>query len=267
MALSPTAPFDAIAATYDEEFSNSLVGRAQRTAVWQELDRTFIAGQCVLEINCGTGEDAVYLAKRGVHVVALDASQAMIRRARQRVGPANLENRVCLDVMSSEELGRLGGESIFDGLLSNFSGLNCVEDLRGIAHQMARLLKPGAPALTCIFGRFCAWEMAWYLGSGNFRKAFRRMRRVVESSVGHDTSVTVYYHSLRSIRKAFKPYFTLEGWRGIGVAVPPSYVEGVASRFPGALAAASRVDNALGHFPIWRNLADHQLLVFRRRDP
>ena len=132
---------------------------------------------------------------------------------------------------------------------------------------LARLLKPGALALVCTFGRLCAWEIVWHLGRGTFRKAFRRMHSVVESSLGNDASVTVYYHSLRSIQKAFPPHFTLEDWRGIGVAVPPSYVEGFARQFPRALATASRIDNALACVPLWRDLADHQLLIFRRRDP
>ena len=64
------APFDAIAEAYDDVFSNSAIGRAQRRAVWSEMDREFHAGQSVLEINCGTGIDALHLAQRGVSVDA-----------------------------------------------------------------------------------------------------------------------------------------------------------------------------------------------------
>ena len=175
-----------------------------------------------------------------------------------------MQDRIRLGILQSENLARLEGESLFDGLLSDFGGLNCVEDLSALARASGRLLKPGAPALICVFGRHCAWEVLWYLGQLNPRKSLRRLRPVVQSEVGHDAPVTVYYHSLSAIRRAFEPHFTLERSRGIGTAVPPTYLEGLARRFPGVLGAASRFDQALGALPVWRNLADHLLLIFRR---
>ena len=40
----------------------SLIGRAQRRVVTKELDRIFHSGQRILELNCGTGVDALHLA-------------------------------------------------------------------------------------------------------------------------------------------------------------------------------------------------------------
>src|ERR1700684_152928 len=76
--------FDLLAEEYDTEFTRTLVGRAQRDAVWNVLDRHFKAGQRMLELNCGTGEDAVHLAHRGIRVVGCDASEKMIEVARRR---------------------------------------------------------------------------------------------------------------------------------------------------------------------------------------
>jgi ubiquinone/menaquinone biosynthesis C-methylase UbiE len=70
------APFDALADTYDQTFTFSQIGRAQREAVTREMDRVFRPGGRVLEINCGTGVDAVCLASRGVEVLACDAAPA-----------------------------------------------------------------------------------------------------------------------------------------------------------------------------------------------
>ena len=49
------APFDAIAERYDETFTRSKIGRAQRASVWKELERVFRPGDRVLEIGCGNG--------------------------------------------------------------------------------------------------------------------------------------------------------------------------------------------------------------------
>ena len=42
---------------------------------------SFTPGQSILEINCGTGIDALHLASRGVRVDAFDAAPGMIARA------------------------------------------------------------------------------------------------------------------------------------------------------------------------------------------
>ena len=87
-----TAPFDAVAERYDETFTSSIIGRAQRAVVWKELEKTFRAGDRVLEIGCGTGADACFLADRGVYVTATDASAQMIEVTSRRIRTNGLDN-------------------------------------------------------------------------------------------------------------------------------------------------------------------------------
>ena len=77
--------FDSLAGKYDELFTRSLIGRAQRGAVWDVLLDIFEPGSHILELNCGTGEDALFLARHDCSVVACDASGQMIQTARQRM--------------------------------------------------------------------------------------------------------------------------------------------------------------------------------------
>lgn len=274
------APFDAQAATYDEQFTDSLVGRVQRQAVWQELDRLFRPGQRILEINCGTGVDALHLARRGVEVVACDSSSRMIEVARERLRRtarasglgaglgehASMFAKVRLEILATEEIGKLhGSEATFDGVLSDFAGLNCVEDLRAAARDLAQLLKPGAVAALCMFGPCCAWEILWYLGHGDARKAFRRLRSSGDlAELGPGMSVRVRYPTVSVLGRLFAPEFRLTTWKGIGVAVPPSYVEPLAQRFPRVLGLAARTDRWLANVPVLRGLGDHVLLIFER---
>ncbi len=46
----------------------------------------------VLEIGCGSGRDAFFLASLGCFVVALDGSDAMLRVAQKRLGEEKIEN-------------------------------------------------------------------------------------------------------------------------------------------------------------------------------
>ncbi len=264
-SASMASPFDDIADSYDEVFTGTLVGRAQRRQVWEETDRNFRAGQRILEINCGTGVDALHLARRGVRVVACDSSSRMVEVARRRIQSAGLDQLVDLRGMATEQIGRLEPEAPFDGLLSNFSGLNCVEDLAGAARSLARLLRPGAKAVICLFGPCCLWEIAWHLAHGNFRGALRRFRRRgAKAYVGGCSGVRVYYPTIRRVRRLFAPHLGLETWRGIGVAIPPSYLEFLAAGFPGFFQAAEKADPWLGRCFGIRSLADHVLLTFER---
>jgi ubiquinone/menaquinone biosynthesis C-methylase UbiE len=80
--------FDRLAAKYDDMFTRSMVGRAQRQAVWDVLLETIEPGSHILELNCGTGEDALFLAQHDMSVVACDASVcgAKTRRPRSSSG-------------------------------------------------------------------------------------------------------------------------------------------------------------------------------------
>jgi ubiquinone/menaquinone biosynthesis C-methylase UbiE len=266
------APFDALADTYDQNFTFSRIGRAQREAVTREMDHAFRPGQRVLEINCGTGVDAVHLASRGVEVLACDAAPRMIEVARRQAGrrseETGLRAPVTFRVLQTEKIGTLQTEGLteyFDGALSNFAGLNCVEDLSPLARDLARLLKPGATVLFCLFGRFCAWEALWYLGQGKAREAFRRFRSggdIVRLPGG--VTVRVRYPGVRALARFFSPDFQLKGWKGIGLTVPPTYVEPLARRFPKALRALAEFDRRLGRCPGLRGMADHVLLRFER---
>src|SRR5262245_24505996 len=84
------AACDAIASHYDDLYSaaaNPLMAR-MRHRVFRAVDRHFPSPATLLEIGCGTGEDAVMLARRGHRVIACDPAPAMIEMARAKVAAA-----------------------------------------------------------------------------------------------------------------------------------------------------------------------------------
>jgi SAM-dependent methyltransferase len=258
-------PFDHVAESYDAVFTNSLIGRAQRDSVWKELDRCFHPSQRILELNCGTGVDAVHLAERGIEVLACDVAPRMIQVARQRLSGLRDAARVDFRVLATEQIAGLAGQGPFDGAFSNFGGLNCVRDLSTVARDLAQLLAPGATALLCMLGRCAAWEIAWYLGHANPRKALRRFPRGgTIGRLAEGVTVEVHYPSARTMAHLFAPEFRLVRFIGVGVTVPPSYLEPLARRFPRVLKTLAGVDRLLSGVPVIRALADHILLEFQR---
>lgn len=271
MAIAPAqfcaAPFDAIAERYDEAFTCSKIGQAQRASVWKELETAFRPGDCVLDLGCGTGVDACFLAGRGVKVIACDNSTQMIKVATRRVAECEKGSLVQTHLLAAEDVASLRSPAAYDGAFSNFGALNCVQDLPQLARNLAVLLKPGATALLCWMGPSCLWELIWYLGRGDPHRAFRRFRRGgVNARLTEGTSIRVHYPSVRSLARTFSPEFQLKSIKGIGVSVPPSYLESWANRFPHLFSVFVRADLVLGRCFGLRSLADHVLLEFQRKD-
>jgi ubiquinone/menaquinone biosynthesis C-methylase UbiE len=268
MSTLPTemtqAPFDALAEGYDQGFTFSKIGQAQRSAVWRELSRAFRSGDHILEIGCGTGVDACFLAEHGMKVVACDSSPAMVRVAARRVRERGA-NTVDVRLLTAENLAVILREAPFDGAFSNFAALNCVEDLSAVGQNLGRLLKPGGTALLCFLGPSCFWEVFWYLLKAKPGKAFRRWHSAsVTAKLAPNATVQVRYYGVRSLARIFAPSLRLRSWRGIGLLVPPSYVESLAKRFPELLKLAEWADLLLARCPVLRGFSDHVLLKLER---
>lgn len=271
MSLSATqtqfflAPFDAVAARYDEMFTSSSIGLAQRAPVWKELARAFCGGDRILEIGCGTGVDACFLAERSVEVLACDPSSEMIAVAARRVRQNGLQALVRTQVLRAEEIPTLRPDELFDGALSNFGALNCVSDLAGLARNLARLLRPGAIVLFCWMGPCCLCEIVWYLGRGSKQKAFRRFgKNGVRAILADKAYVDVHYPSVKRLARIFAPEFRLRSVRGVGIAVPPSYLEPWARRHPQLLRVCEAADSWVARWPGIRMLGDHVLVRLQR---
>lgn len=258
-----SAAFDCMADTYDAAFTQSLIGRAQRNAVWRALENTFRPGDRVLELNCGTGEDALFLAKRGVSVLACDGSTRMIAVAQQRKALEAPDSSLQFRVSRNEDIDALTSVNHFDGVLSNFSGLNCVQDLPAVARKLTELVKPGAAALVCLSSRVCLWEMTWYAGRGNFKKAFRRLPGATVARL-NEITVPVWYPTIAAARRSFSPHFGLRSIRAVGLFVPPSYLESWARRHQSVLRRLEAMDAVFAAWPIVCGMGDHVLLEFEK---
>ena len=260
------SPFDLIAADYDRMFTSSYTGKAQRAAVWQEIDRIFQPGQRVLEMNCGTGVDALHFAKRGLSVFAFDQSGRMTDLARSRVIQAGCGQQVHVHQMAIEDMAQWDMGLQFDAAFSNFGGLNCVSNLSQVARDLARFVKPGSPVVLCLMNRFCPWEWAFYLGQLNFKKAFRRFPKSgITAQFKNQTTFRLHYPGVRELIQCMDPHFQYVWHKAVGLTVPPTYLENWVEQHPRILRIAQSLDNSISRWPVFRNLGDHCLAHFIRR--
>ncbi|MBI4546092.1 MAG: methyltransferase domain-containing protein [Gemmatimonadetes bacterium] len=274
--MSVAQAFDAVAAQYDARFTDRPLPRRLRAAVWEILDGCFRAGDRVLDLGCGTGEDAVYLAQRGVRVTATDGSPRMLVVAAQKAAVAGLGDQVSFtqldigDVAAAgaslpEPLAGGGAAGLeYDGVVADFGVLNCLPDRRPLAQALARVVRPGGRLVLVVMGPLCPWELAWYLAHGRLRTALRRFRRGGTARIGEAATVRVWYPSPLRLAGEFRPGFRVRERRGIGVLLPPPYLEHLVERRPRLFQAAARWEARLaGRFPAsWLN--DHYALVLER---
>ncbi len=255
--------FDTVASSYDEAFTRSVIGRAQRAIAWKVFAQTFRAGDRILELNCGTGEDALFLGRRGLAVEACDGSAQMIEVARTRKALEGTELPVQFRRMSTEDIGNLRPRLPFDGVISNFAGLNCVQDLGQVASDLSILVRQGGTLALCLSSHICVWEIVWFSLQGDFSKGTRRLRGRATGRLG-EHSVRVWYPGIGQIKRAFTPWFELLSVRSVGLLVPPSYLEFWARRHRRAISRLASIDWAIGNWPLLRGLGDHVLLQFRK---
>jgi len=262
-APSLEAPaFDDLAAAYDAVFTASAVGRSLRALTWERLDAALSASRRVLEIGCGTGEDAVRLALRGVDVLATDPSPSMLRVAVEKAARAGCAKRIEFRCVPMERLGlELAGER-FDGVWSNFGAINCVPELDAVVAELAALLEPGAPLAWVVLGKDVLWEWAWFLSRGNARKAFRRR----QSGGAVWRGMRIFYPTPGELTRALAPYFAPTSCRPLGFVLPPSYASGWLERRPRLLAALTHVERAAQQCQPLAALSDHYVFEARRAD-
>ena len=263
-----TTAFDRLAAEYDTlgggEIFQLLRGRTHRV-----FGRLFPPGASVLEIGCGTGADTQFLAAHGVHVVACDPSEEMVSRTLRRLAREGLDRHVAVVPCGLEAidtyLDALNLATRFDGIVSNFGALNCVEDLAPLAALVGRHLEPGGVVALGLMTRVCAVEAMYFAATRRPRLAARRLGHGAVQVKVAGIDVPTYYHRVSDVCEALAPVMRLCAIEGVGVTIPPPYLEPRWQMLPRPVrSVVTTVDGWLSHLPPFNRVGDHVLLQFRK---
>jgi SAM-dependent methyltransferase len=257
--------FDSVAADYDGPRGNNRLIVDMRTEMWRWLDATFPPVSRLVDLGCGTGLDAVRMAKLGHYVTATDWSPLMVQRTRDRVAQERLTDRVQVVAVGGQYLQCLDKGSGYDGVYSNLGPLNCVPNLGDVSRECARLLRPGGTLVFTVMGRICPWEIAHYLLRRKWARATVRFaRNVVPVGMNNHTIWTRYYGP-REFYRSFRREFELQHFRGLCVFTPPPYLTWVSERHRQWYERLWRLDRRTSGWPVIRALGDHFLIVMKRR--
>ena len=262
----PPAPFDPAASTYDTVFTETTLAQWLRALVRAQIADIFRPGDQVLELGCGTGEDAVWLAQRGIRVTATDASEEMLQVARLKVEGNKLQDwvsfhRVDLATNLKDQFLIPNSQFPISSVFSNFGPLNCLPERKTLAEWLAKIVPRGGKVVLVMMGPVCAWEIGWHLAHLQPRTAFRRFGAGIPAHTGGGGTVRVWYPSAARVRQEFAPYFRQTKLVGIGTFLPPSYLSHLVDRWPRVFETARGWDQRWGHVFPWNAVSDHYLIV------
>ncbi len=220
-----SADFDIAALPYDDIFTNSIIGKRQRSNVWAYLSNNLPQKKSlhILELNCGTGEDACHFAQQGHQVIATDISRKMLEQTLHKATSKGLNIKTqTLDIAT---ISKTNFEYKFDLIFSNFGGLNCLspEQLQAISLAIPRLLNEKGRFIAVLMPKKCWIESFYFLAKGQFKEAFRRN---TTSAIGvnlHGHTVQTWYYSPSNFYDFFQQHFSKK--TSIAIGMIPSYLE------------------------------------------
>ncbi|HZY37692.1 MAG TPA: class I SAM-dependent methyltransferase [Mucilaginibacter sp.] len=258
------AAFTRQSTVFDELYSSNTIVNYKRERVRQHVLKHNLSGNSILELNAGTGEDAVFFAQKGFNVHAIDISAGMQQELRQKAKKNKLEGLISTELCSFTQLDQLENRGPYDLIFSNFAGLNCTDQLDKVLLSFDCLLNPGGVVTLVILPKFCLWETL-LLFKGKFKTAFRRFF-AKDGRTAHleGTYFKCWYYNPSYIIKRLSSNFRLLGLEGLCTIVPPSYIEGFAEKYPRAYNFLKEKENKLKTRRPWRAIGDYYIISLRK---
>lgn len=253
--------FDEIASRYDIEFDASPTTRRLRQQIYTLIGNLVVPPSRILDINCGTGTDVLFLATKGYSAFGVDVSEKMIAEASKK---SDANSRTSFVRASYDDMDEVPA-GYFDLVLSNFGGLNCTSDLKAVGDRVARRLKPQGFFVAVLMPSFSLWETCASLARGKFRQAFRRLRRGGTRTGFGENRFTVFYFNPNEAAKQFENNFLVRDIFAWNVFSPPPHSWRIARSFPKITTQLEKLDEVIGHLPFFRSIGDHYVMVLEKR--
>ena len=248
---------------FDEIYAGNTIVNYKRDRVRTHVLRYLKPGSHILELNSGTGEDALFFAQKSYKVHATDISTGMQQQLIKKVKADGMEEMVSHELCSFTQLDNLQNKGPYDHIFSNFAGLNCTGELHKVLASFSALLKPGGVVTLVILPKFCLWETL-LLFKGKFRTAFRRFfSKNGRTAHLEGAYFKCWYYDPSYIIKNMQPRFTLLDLEGLCTLVPPSYIEGFAEKHPLSYRKSRDLEHKYRRSWPWRAMGDYYIISLK----
>jgi ubiquinone/menaquinone biosynthesis C-methylase UbiE len=257
--------FSKQAEVFDELYGIDEIIQYKRKRVRDHVLRYLQPHSSILELNCGTGEDALFFLQQGHRVHATDVSGGMLKKLVGKAGNSIYARHLSFEECSFTNLLFLKNSGPFDYIFSNFGGLNCTGELDKVLQAFSSLVKPGGTVTLVIISKFCLWEIL-LMFKGKFRTAFRRFfSKKGRKAHIEGTYFNCWYYNPSYIMKHLKTDFDLLNIEGLCTLVPPSYIESFSKKFPGLFSfLRMREDKWASKWP-WKYIGDYYIISLKKQ--
>lgn len=257
--------FNKQSSVFDELYAENIIIDYKRKRVRDHLLQWLTPDSLILELNAGTGDDAVFFALMGHHVHATDIADDMLKKLQKKVQQKKLENNISFEKCSYTSLDTLEKKGPYDCIFSNFGGLNCTNELDKVLYAFDALLKPDGVVTLVIMPGFCLWETLLFL-RGDFKTAFRRLLHKNGTPAQIDGEhFLCWYYSPSYIKHVLKNNFEVLKIEGLCTIVPPSYLENFPKKFPRIYERLCRKEQQYKSRVPWRNIGDYFIISLRKK--
>lgn len=257
-------PFDHLASTYDSTFTHSHIGQLQRQRVWHYLEQVIptLHGLEILELNCGTGTDAILFGDKGFNIIATDVSTEMLKATDQKIQQYSMQHKISSQFLDLDTFDETLFQKRFDLIFSNFGGLNCInpQAMERLIKRLPKMLAPGGRLVAIMMANHCLWETSFFLSRFRFRHAFRRWTHKPVTAQLNTQTIKTWYYNPKQLKKWATPAFEKIQLCPVGFFVPPSYLENFFTRKRRMLRLLNNLEKRIGHLSMLSNLSDHYLL-------
>lgn len=257
--------FDNYALSYDSDFTHSSVGKLQRKRVWRYLEKNCSEKKHphVLELNCGTGEDALWFSKKGFSITATDISEEMVGVAKQKLR----ETSATVFQSDIQSAGEKLHDKKFDLIFSDFGGMNCLspDEMKVASNNFAQLLNPGGRVMLVIMSRNCRWEQFYFKRKNDLKSAYRRREKEGVEAIIFDQKFSTWYYSPEEMQTFFSNEFSIVTHQPIGITLPPSYLDNYFRKHPTQLKVLNFAEQLLGNWSALSDKADHYVIDFIKK--
>jgi ubiquinone/menaquinone biosynthesis C-methylase UbiE len=246
---------------FDDEDKANPVLLDMRKQIYEHIATYMQPASYILELNAGTGIDALYFVSLGHRVYATDLSTGMIDQINNKISQHHVHDNLFCRQLSYDQLDQVKDEK-FDYVFSNFGGLNCIDDLSQVTRHLPTLLNKGAHVTWVIMPPVCLWEWMGVV-KGNVRGAFRRFKKSGVKSHLEGEFFQTYYHSLSQIQSAFGSNFKFIKTEGLASLSPQPHRGDFPARYPRLYKGLRQFDSLVrNRFPFNR-WADHIIVTFQ----
>lgn len=253
--------FSSLYDEYEKLSRENFIDIARRKTIRDHVERYLKPKSKILEINAGSGIDALYFAQKGHDVLATDISESSESHINSKIDNFKLNN-LRFQRCSFTALENIDEQ--FDCIFSNFGGLNCTNNPEKVFGPFSKLLRPGGLVTLVVMPKYYPWEMLTIL-KGN-KHAFRRWKKDGSPAQIGNQMLQTYYYSPSDMKAAFPKDFRHIATQNIGTFYPSAHFESLQT-FENTIRKLVKFDDFINRSWLMpKGIGDYFIITFQKNN-